>query len=260
LYHRHEWYDEISPLALSEAEFEGLLIQNANLIHPASVVVPYKKTVYADGSSARADLAIIPRDYRHWFVIEVEMVRHPLYRHVLPQVRTLRDGHYDQEHVAYLVGKSPMLVEAKVSDMLRGQPPSVIVLINKPDEEWRRELGRYGAYVLVFEIFRSRNNRHIFAIDGELPRSTPGILTELSFGLLPRCLRVASPAALAFGGSERVPIFVDGQVTYWERFQTATGVYLTPVGSMPLTPGRKYALVRGADGRHAIRPLRDYED
>lgn len=257
IYHRGEWFHELSPTALSETEFESLLIQNAAIIQPDVVVVPYKKTVYAAETSARADLAMIARDYRRWFVVEVEMVKHDLYRHVLPQVRTLRDGRYDLEHARYLADKDSRLALSKVCDMLRGYPPEVLVLVNELEEEWRRELRRSGAHLISFQIFRSTSNRHIFVVDGGLPSIAQDIVTELWFSLLPRCLVVGSPAALEFGSGVPVPIFVDGQVTYWERFQTATGVYLTPIGSMPIEPGRKYALVRMEAGQHLIRPLGD---
>ena len=89
LYHNGEWFDELSPTALAEAEFEDLLIQNAQILRANTVIVPFKKTVYSAEQSARADLAIISTDYRHWIVVEVEMSRHSLYSHVIPQVRTL---------------------------------------------------------------------------------------------------------------------------------------------------------------------------
>jgi len=187
--------------------------------------------------------------------VEVEMSRHNLYSHVIPQIRTLREGTYDQDHATYLYERNPKLDETKLLDMMRGDPPEILVLVNKPDEEWRRELSRNGTHMMVFEVFRSESNRHIFVIDGEPPRFAEDIVTELSFGLVPRCLAVGSPAALEFGSDVRVPILVEGQVTYWERFNIATNVYLTPVGSMPINQGRKYALVRSEDGQYAIRPL-----
>src|SRR5262249_19170669 len=193
MYHRNEWFYELAPAALSESEFESLLVQNADIIRSNTTVVPFKKTVYGPDSSARADLAMISNDYRQWVVVEVEMVRHDLYGHVLPQIRTLREGTYDQEHAAYLGARDTNLDVARLRDMIRGNPPEVLVLVNRPDEEWRREISRYGAHMMIFEVYRSLTNRHIFVIDGELPRLAHDMLTELSFGMLPRCLAVASP-------------------------------------------------------------------
>jgi hypothetical protein len=256
IYHRNEWFYELAPTALSESEFESLLIQNADIIRPNMIVVPFKKTVYGPDASAKADLAMISNDYRQWVVVEVEMERHDLYGHVLPQIRALREGTYDQDHAAYLAAKNSNFDAAKLRDMLRGNPPEVLVLVNKPDGEWQREISRYGAHTMVFEIYRSPTNRHIFVVDGELPRLAHDMLTELSFGMLPRCLAVGSPAALDFEPGKPVEIFIEGQITYWERFHTATDVYLSPAGVMPIKPGQKYALARMSNGRLTIRPLK----
>lgn len=256
LFHRDEWFDELSPNALTEGEFESLLVQNADIIRTDAVIVPFKKTVYAADGSARADLAIVSRDYRDWVIVEVEMARHDLYRHVVPQVRILREAVYTQEYVDYLHSKHSDFETEKLSDMLRGAPPEVLVLVNKPDDEWRRELRRYGAHMMVFEIFRSISNKHIFVIDGEPPRLAHSFITELSFSnLLPRCLFVRSPAALTFKQGDRISILVEDQMTFWERFHTATDVFLTPVAGMPIAPGQKYALVQMESGQLAIRPL-----
>ena len=56
LYHKGEWFDEISPSALAEAEFEDLLIQNADILRGNTVIVPFKKTVYSP-ESQRAQIS-----------------------------------------------------------------------------------------------------------------------------------------------------------------------------------------------------------
>ena len=122
--------------------------------------------------------------------------------------------------------------------MMRGDSPDVLVIVNKPDDEWQKELRRYGVHMMVFEIFRSVLNKTIFVIDGEAPKLAQNFLSELSFGLLPRCLMLSSPAALPVEPGVQFRIIVNEQVTYWERFHTATGVYLTPVAPCPSGPER----------------------
>lgn len=257
LFHRNEWFFELSPMALAESEFESLLVQNAEIIRPGHRIIPFKKTAYAGDRSARADLAIVAGDYRHWTVVEVEMIRHDLHSHVIPQVRTLSEAIYTAEYAQYLATRDNALDVQKLTEMMRGEAPEVLVLVNKPDDEWAREIRRYGAHMMVFEIFRAEtSNRHIFSIDGDLPKHADDVLSELSFGMVPRLLTVSSPAALDFSSGEQKAIFIDGQVTYWERFDTATSCYLTPVGNMPIKPGSAYALVRTEVGQLAIRPIR----
>jgi hypothetical protein len=139
LFHRGAWFFELSPTSLAEFEFEGLLIQNADIIRPGTTIVPFKKTVFAADQSAKADLAIIANDYRQWIVVEVEMLRHDLHRHVVPQITTLRSGLYDNDHASYLASKNANLDFGKLTEMLRGEAPEILVLVNKYDEEWSRE-------------------------------------------------------------------------------------------------------------------------
>lgn len=255
LYHRNEWYYELAPTSLLEADFERILVQNADIIQPATKIVPYKKTVYAGEFSAQADLAIISDDYREWMVVEVEMVRHSLHGHVIPQVRTLRDAVYGNADATYLAAKDPRLDLALLTEMMRGQPPEVLVIVNKHDEEWSRELSRYSTKMMVFEIYRSEMNHYIFSIDGEPPHLAMDIVSYLKVDqFLSNFLVVASPAALEFKKGVRVPIFIEDQLTEWERLDIRTNCYLAPIGLMPLVRGQTYVLFRNQSGHYAIRP------
>jgi hypothetical protein len=106
-----------------------------------------------------------------------------------------------------------------------------------------------------FELYRSDENRHIFLIDGEIRALPDDIITQLTWSLLPRCVKVNSPAALPFKTGERLPVFVDGQLTVWERFETAAECYLTPVGQMPLIRDVQYGLYEDDAGYYIIQPI-----
>ena len=103
---RGDWYDELSPTALAESEFEALLIKNSRLIAPNCSVIPFKKTVESELGAARADLAAIADDYREWIVIEAELDVHSLPGHVVPQTRALRTGLYDTSFTDYICSKN----------------------------------------------------------------------------------------------------------------------------------------------------------
>lgn len=244
MFHREEWYDLIAPTSMLETEFEQLLIQYRPVLHPNAWLVPFKKTVLSIGSSARADLALIAPNYRDWTVIEVEMNRHSLHHHVLPQVRTLRDGRYGAEHADYLADRHPSLDRVKLYEMMRGQSPSILVIVDRSDPEWTRELSREGAHIMVFETYRSEKLNYIFSVDGELRSPTDNILTELALDpILPNMVVVSSPVLLGFAQGERRSIIHEGRVTEWERIDIQTSCYITSTGLMPLRRGTRYALV-----------------
>ena len=254
LYHRNEWFFELAPSSMQESEFEQILIRHASIIRPGTKIVPYKRTVYSGDDSARADLAIISNDYKDWFVVEVEMIRHSLHGHVVPQVRTLRGAAYGQADADYLAAKDNSLDAYKLSQMMKGRSPEILVITNKFDEEWSREIRRYSALMMTMEIYRSDMNHYIFSINGGIPSLGQTVLTFLEVdSLLSNFLVVASPAALELESGVRIPMLFDGQVTEWERVEISSNYYLASVGRMPLVRGAKYVMVRNENDQLSIR-------
>ncbi len=69
---QREWFDQIAPTAIYEAEFESIVSSYADVMYPEFYVVPFKATVSAEDAAAKADLALIDKNYREWWVAEVE--------------------------------------------------------------------------------------------------------------------------------------------------------------------------------------------
>src|SRR6266481_6307133 len=89
-----EWFEEMASTSLYETEFENILFQEAVRIFPEYHPVPFKTIVLSDDGDAKADFALIHRDYRSWWVVEAEMGHHSLDHHVLPQIRCLSRATY----------------------------------------------------------------------------------------------------------------------------------------------------------------------
>ncbi len=192
-----EWYDELAPAALYETEFEEIVMAQASHLYPGYIGVRFKITIESETDSAQPDMALIEREYREWWVVEIEMAHHSFRSHILPQVRTLTQGVYGQKHVDYLCSQNPNLDRGAMVDMVKGRQPSVLVLVNSPQPEWQKELAPFGAIVTVFQVFRSDRNRHVFRANGDYPRRPVGIVSKCSFDpMLKSLLRVESPAGL----------------------------------------------------------------
>ena len=262
LFFRSDRYREVSPKAYYEDQLEKLIIQNAHVIRPDSYIVPFKKTVRDDNTSARADLAVIAKDYHDWMVVEVELLAHSLASHVIPQVRTLKEGRYTEEHATYLAAKNPELDLAQLTDMMLGDPPDVLVIYNKYDESWETELMRVGVKTLLFEIFRSdTSGRHIFAVDGHLPIGASTFVTKLTRNrFLSSLLQVASPAKLPVANGEPLALLIDDQVTQWERTDIADACYLRPVERMPLDSLDSHVMVATPGGQFAVKKMEDIDE
>ena len=257
-----EYYTEMNGTRKSLAEvhyergFESVLHQEAERLFAGFYFVPFKATVYSyDDLDARApDFALIHKDYRTWWVGEVELGHHSFDAHVLPQVRTLSRAGYGPAEVSYLCRREPMLDRTKVVEMFKGSPPRVLVVVNAPVAHWAERLRTFDAIVLVCQIFRSRLNRYVLRINGEYPALNDDIVTtcECEPGLH-RMLNIDAPTRLSFEEGERVMLYYEGQASEWERLETSDHVFLHAVRDHNLQPGRPYEIVRSGDGTLSVR-------
>lgn len=251
-----EWYESVAPESLYEADFEGILLNNAGVLFPSYFACKFKRTVHSDVGSAAADLALIDLQYRRWWVVEVELGHHRLEDHVEPQVAALSGAAYGPAEAEHLARNAPTLDAGKLREMMRGVQPRVLVLVNEAKPAWSNRLARYDALVGVAELFRSRQNRSILRINGDQPDEMGDLVSECTVDpLLANFLVVHSPASLGGQGSERVLIRGEGGMSEWQRVESATRVWLTPLARSPLDPStRAYRLLRAPDGQLVLKP------
>ena len=256
LRYNDQWFHQLSLTALPEAHFEDLLIQNSEMIRQDAWITRFKRKIFAQGAAARADLAIVDREYKEWFVVEVEMRRHPLYEHVLPQVRTLRDGYYGPDEAAYLIQSLPILDVNRTNDLVRGVSPKVVVIADRADAWWADVLSGADIQFMTMEIFKSETNRYIFSLDGGLPKRATDLVTYCTFNsMLPRQLQVETPAALSVSHGESLVVICDGQAIEWSRIDTKDSCYLRTRGPIRLRAGARYALLEGDDGETILKAV-----
>ena len=146
-------FEELAPGSLLEAEFEGIVIDKGSAIFPGFYVVPFKRAVYSEDDCAKPDLALIEKNYRIWWVAEVELCNHSLEGHVLPQVRTLSRASYGEDEGKALCQKCPLLDQGRICDMLKGKQPRVLVIVDSERKDWVMPLRRHDAELVVLQIY-----------------------------------------------------------------------------------------------------------
>lgn len=249
---RDEWFEPLSLHAQYETEFERILLAYADTLFPTWYLVPFKVDVRSDEGVKRPDLALIDRDYRRWWVVEAEMARHDFNSHVLPQARVLAYGRYNEVHVSALLRSAAMLDSERVAAMVRGEPPRVWVIVDRPQPDWERPLEAIGAALGVVEIFRSTTNQHVFRLNGHQPE--PPTTDKIECRRDPSVLRlwaVDTPALLPIANGETMDIFVQGtgRCFSWMRRDTADTVYLSCTRGNPLQAYKRASLAKLEDGR-----------
>ncbi|MGP8248070.1 MAG: hypothetical protein ACLQVN_26600 [Bryobacteraceae bacterium] len=242
--------------SLYESEFENILFQEAARIFPEYHPVPFKVIVLSDDGDAKPDFALIHRDYRSWWVVEAEMGHHSLERHVVPQVRSLSRATYGEPEAQYLCDRAPALDCDRIKQMIKGQQPRVLVVVNVPVSGWREHIRPFGAVLAIFQIFRSRFNRHVYRLNGDFPAENNEIISTCRCWEIHRFLKIDSPAQLEIKRGQTITLHHETGALDWERVDIADAVLLHASRDHPLLKNVVYEIVKQGDGTFAIQPSR----
>ncbi len=246
---KNEWFSELSPNALYESEFEDIVINEASKIFENFFVSEFKTNVTSEEDIAKPDLAIIDKQYRGWWVVEVEMNNHSFENHIIPQVKKLSKGDYGEPQVEYLCNKNTLLLKKQLFDMMKGTPPQVLVVLNKPMPTWKQVLSTLGVKICIVEVFRSDQNRYAFRVNGEYPVISTDYVSDCRLDkLIPRFLVVSSPAGLKISNGDTIQIQFENCITEWERIDCQNKVWLSPKRTNPLLENVTYKIIQVNNG------------
>lgn len=249
-----EWYEAIDAASAYESAFASVVMGQATALFPGYCALPFQKTVYSEIESAKPDYALIERGYHHWWVIELEMAHHGLDSHVVPQVTTLCNAKYGSAEAEYVLRQVPTLDRERVFELLKGLPPRVLVVVNRPRPAWPEVLNRLGAELAVFEIYRSDRDRYAYRVEGFLPvAGEAGASLCWLDPVLPAMLKIASPGALPLPRDASIEILWDSRLTRWMRVDARDSVWLVASDRNPLERGKQYDLVCVPDGVLLLR-------
>ena len=249
-------FDELSLGSFFEAEIEEALKQRASRIFPGFIYVDFKCLVTNDFDIRKADFALVEENYRTWWVCELETANHNLEGHVLPQVRTFVTGRYGAAAVQHMMRACPGFDRARLQRLVRTEQPKVLVIVNKHSEVWARAVASEGAYLGVFEIFRSPIGQIVFRVNGYVPTPAQERLSICEIDpRMPRLLRIRSPAAVGFASGTKYQIIIEGAVAEWRAIVTGDAAWLSPIGGSQVARNTRYELVRDAFQNLYLRPL-----
>ena len=250
-----EWFEPITSESQYESDFESVIMSRAESLFPRYYVVPFRTPVESEEGRKVPDMALLDRNYRFWWVVEVEMAHHSLYGHVIPQVEVFARGKYGAEHADYLAKSRFGLDRVRLRDMIKGAQPRVLVLVNRNVPSWIEPIHRLDGLVTVVETFRSGRNQHILRVNGDYPEAEEGNIASLCRldNTLPNLLQVDSPASLGAAPGEEVAMEFNGGLTIWSRVDTSDHVWLVPTGRNPLVVNQEYLILKDSENRLSLR-------
>ncbi|TSA24356.1 MAG: hypothetical protein D4R67_11975 [Bacteroidetes bacterium] len=172
------WYDELNSVAsYSETDFERRIKQHISKIFPDYISFGFKKTVQDNTFRNRPDLAMIRKDYKEWYIIEVELGS-DYFPHVKRQIETFINGDYNPYSITeYIVKKIKeghpfyRFDRQAIFELVSSTAPNVIVMVDRPKDDWFQEIDRIGGKNFIFQIYKNpKGTHHLFRLDGFYPK------------------------------------------------------------------------------------------
>lgn len=236
--------------AAREAEFEYVVAKALMCIYPDYKCVVFNGGFRFDNDVSRPDLALIAKDYSHWFIIEVELTSHSLSRHVLPQIRAFQYGTPEPDCITVLVRETGLL-ESQIQRFLNVVPRSVAVIANKRNREWEIAMDSHQVQYLVVSAYNSSKGAQAIEVDGRL-----FVLKEhLGYGVFfatDRSLRF--PRTVSLPDGEIMIDDVAGVGALWFVSRDAQYAWITRrLGTPDLPNEASVQLIREHGGRISIR-------
>jgi hypothetical protein len=258
VYFNQIWYSSVRSESWNEADYEQVILSNAKALFPQWVAVPFKTDVVGeDGTVKQPDMVLIDHKYRRWCVVEVELASHHYVRHVAPQVEAFRYARYGDQHADYIHRKDSTLDLHRLKDMVRNVHPQVLVIVDRPDTDWKPRLKAIDVALSIIEPFRDANGTQVLLrVNGETPDLPGNVLTRLSRWQIRRLWSVQSPAALPpFDFDDTLEILVDNQPSRWKRMALGSGVMISVQGGDLLRGWKGVDLIQHEDGSLSIQPV-----
>lgn len=247
-------FDGVPSRSWYERDYESLVVDRAASLFPDWLTVPFHETVIDDSQVGKqSDLALIDKEYRTWWVVEVELAHHSLDGHVMPQVQVFRQGHYGPRHAAALVTAAPHLDAHRLRALVSGEPPNVLVVVDSPTTAWREPLRRADVQLAIVEPFRDAHGTTVLRLNGDQPRLPSNQLSRCTrMQGMRRLWRLHSPASVPAGD---LLIEWEGSVSRWVRTSALGGATLRAERGDLLAGWAAVDLVRSQNGQMTFRPV-----
>lgn len=245
------WFDPVQADSIYESDLEDLIIKQAPIIYPNYWVIKYKRVINSEYGNAIPDLAFIEKDYRAWYLCEVELGSHNLYSHVIPQVSVFSNARVGGAEASYMATKDTNLDENQLTAMMKGVPPGVVVLVNTFDPVWREALSQWGALVGYIELYRDPGQRLIMRINGDDLTIPAELISEcVRDAHLPNALRVNAPAPIEQLANPDLELWYEGGRTLWKVLRSGGSCWLLPKERCPLgAKDQRFTITRDANTR-----------
>lgn len=260
-------YKKILPSFFHEGEFEELIFFHAPSLYPDYHVIPFKQKVVSPYGNAKPDLVFIAKDYRDWYVVEVEMAYHSFDSHVEVQIQKLTSAYYYEDRIIkYIRRKCKAIEKDRLSKLLHDEPGKMLLIMNEFNDEWSVQLeNKYGALTSVFNVFCNGDfglqiqlPDKAFLVDYNYPIYSLADITKCSVHPHYPYLGIMDNSILNIRPNENVTLEFNDCVTFWKAIRTPgyPPIWLRATGRDDFVDKRKeYQITKLRDSTLLLRAI-----
>jgi hypothetical protein len=233
-----------------EIDFEANVVKALSCAFPSYRCIVFGGSFQYDLRTSKPDLALIAKDLSHWFIIEVEMVHHSLFGHVIPQVQAFQFGKA-QADCSKIIARELNLPLEQARTLVEHHPKSVVVISNRRVSKWETSLKALNVQLISISVFKSHLGVEAFEIDGSLEVRSECIGWG-RYSATDRSIRFHKSVKLSLGNAQ----FIDqnGVPTNWIVSQSGETFWVTKeVGWPTIEDGVYVLLTRSYDGRISLK-------
>jgi hypothetical protein len=233
-----------------EAEFELTVMKVLGCLYKDYRCFRFTGGFEYDGKCFEPDLALVAKNYSHWFVIEVELVSHSLEQHVLPQVRTFHYGD-PLPQCSTIMARELGLDRSNAESLMEFSPRSVVVIANRYHEQWESKLQAHSIQYLTVSSYHTASGVQAIELSGHL-----NVLKEnLGFGTYSRVDRsFRFPASVMLPDGEVQITDPTGSLGVWNVVREGRIAWVTKVLGTPDIADLSFLqLIRSFDGRLLLK-------
>lgn len=252
------WFHPVKSSTIYEGVYEKRILANSSFLFPGFYCASFKKPVESRHGTGIPDLVLIDKRYRAWVVVEVELETHSLQSDVELQVMQFANGEYYEEHAKYIHSKLPDLDIQRLTMLVLGTLPTILVIVPIVKPSWAVSLRSHRATISQIELFEDDTKQQLIRFDGDTPVMFESEFVSRLFrdGSSDKGLRMENPGAIE--NLDVIFVLVSGYGTSWRVIRTKSSIWLMPTSRDPLSDlsARSFKLMINSSGDYFMEEER----
>jgi hypothetical protein len=207
---KFEKYALIKSNDWAEQYFSTVVQKFSHVIFPNHYCFKFEVDMFYIGNKVRPDLILIEKQFKDWWLVEVELERHSWLNHIQEQIEKILNAEITDKHQEKIKEKLSSHLKklglnenedqmARVKSLINNERHKTLVIVDSEPKSWMNELQKGDARLMTVQVYRNERNDHMIRCDTSLPSISNQVVTYLNptnDRFVPNWLEVVSPHRL----------------------------------------------------------------